>query len=113
MMSFRTVERPTFKALMETVAPKYKILRRQQFSDKEIPNMYLKVRADIVSPLAEAEHFAFTTDPWTSNTRHPYVSLTAHFITPAWEMKAACRETAFLPDDQTSENIKQTFENLI
>ncbi len=41
------------------------------------------------------------------------MSLRVNFITPAWEMKAACLETAFLPDDHTSENIKETFENLI
>ncbi|KAL0152299.1 hypothetical protein M9458_052022, partial [Cirrhinus mrigala] len=40
------------------------------------------------------------------NTGHPYMSLTVHFITPAWE-------TAYLPDDHTSDNIKETFENLI
>ncbi|XP_041654041.1 E3 SUMO-protein ligase ZBED1-like [Cheilinus undulatus] len=113
MMPFRTVERPGFKTLMNTVAPKYKIPRRQQLSEKEIPNMYLKVKADVVSSLAEAQHVAFTTDLWTSNTGHPYMSLTAHFITPAWEMKAACLETAFLPEDHTAENIKQAFNNLI
>lgn len=74
MMPFRTVERPGFKALMNTVAPKYKI-PRQQLSEKEIPNMYLKVKADVVSSLAEAQHTAFTTDLWTSNTGHPYMSL--------------------------------------
>ncbi|XP_051529142.1 E3 SUMO-protein ligase ZBED1-like [Myxocyprinus asiaticus] len=113
MMPFRIVERPGFNALMKTVAPKYKIPRRQHFSEKEIPNMYLKLKSDIANTMAEAKHFAFTTDLWTSNTGHPYMSLTVHFITPAWEMKAACLETAFLPDDHTSENIKETFENLI
>ncbi len=47
MMPFRIVERPGFNALMKTVAPKYKIPRRQHFSEKEIPNMYLKLKSDI------------------------------------------------------------------
>jgi len=90
---------------MKTVAPKYKIPRRQHFSEKEIPNMYVKLKDDIANSL----HFAFTTDLWTTNTGHPYMSLTVHF----WEMKAACLEMTFLPDDHTSVNIKEMFENLI
>lgn len=112
-MAFRMVERPGFNALMKTVALKYKIPRRQHFSEKEIPNMFVKLKAEIANSLAEAKRFAFTTDLWTSNTGHPYMSLTVHFITPAWEMKSACLEIAFLPDDHTSGNIKETFENQI
>lgn len=65
MMPFRMVERPGFNALMKTVAPKYKIPRRQHFSEKGIPNMFVKLKAEIANSLAEAP----ISEPVTLNTR--------------------------------------------
>lgn len=113
MMPFQIVEKKGFKALMEKVAPKYKIPHRKYFSEQQIPQMYLKLRAEVEQALSEAQHVAFTTDLWTSGTGHPYMSLTAHYISPSWEVKSACLETVFMPEDHTAENIRHSFESLL
>lgn len=45
--TLRPPNNPEFKVLMKTVSTKYKIPRKQQFSDNEIPNLYLKIETEL------------------------------------------------------------------
>ncbi|XP_077359939.1 E3 SUMO-protein ligase ZBED1-like [Festucalex cinctus] len=51
------------------------------------------------------DHFATTTDLWSSRTTEPYISLSIHFINSNFELKTRCLQTSFFPVDHTGENI--------
>lgn len=51
------------------------------------------------------EYYAATTDWWSSRITEPYISLTVHFINEDFQFKSRCLQTAFFPEDHTSENI--------
>lgn len=51
------------------------------------------------------EYYAATTDLWSSRTVEPYISLTVHFINREFQLRSRCLQTAYFPEDHTSENI--------
>ena len=66
--------------------PRYKIPSRKYFADQ--------VKDIVVVPkLQELEYFSATTDFWTSQANHPYLSYRVHFVDRKWELKSFCLET--------------------
>lgn len=49
--------------------------------------------------ISEADYFSATTDLWSSHSVKLYTSYTIHLITNAWQLKAICLLTLFLPED--------------
>ena len=77
MQPYNTVEKPGFKAMIAKLNPRYKIPSRKYFADQEVPHLYNKVKDTVVVPkLQELEYFSATTDFWTSQANHPYLSYT-------------------------------------
>ena len=62
-----------------------------------LPERYSKVTAGVEALLNDTEHISLTTDIWTSRATQGYITLTAHFLTPSWELKSIVLET-FQPD---------------
>ena len=54
-----------------------------------------------------------TSDGWTSLTGDPYMSLTAHFVTPDFRLLTACLKTQYHPESHTAENIASFLEESI
>lgn len=69
--------------------------------------MYTEVRQRLADRLANVTHFALT-----SRTREPYMSVTVHYI-QAWEMKTACLQTSYFPQDHTAEHIAEALQDAI
>ena len=54
-----------------------------------------------------------TSDMWTSNTMEAYMPVTAHFITPAWEMQSCVLMTKPFPERHTGQNIADSIEQVV
>jgi len=63
--------------------------------------------------LQYAQHFAATTDLWTSAANCPYLSLTVHFIDKNWEIKLYCLDTVPLLSDHTGKNIAEALKDVL
>ena len=112
-MPISIVERPGFKNMLLKFNPRYQIPSRKHFTDYEIPQLYSHVKDNIVvESLKEVEFFAATTDLWSSDSCHPYLTLTVHFISTNWDLKSFCLDTAALYADHTGQNIADAITDI-
>ncbi len=107
MMPFTAVERPGFKRMLSAFDQRYELPGRKYFSQTAIPSLYNKTREKVESELQSVMFFSATTDLWSSETLHPYMSYTVHFITDSWEYRNLSLQTAFLPSDHTGDNLAE------
>ena len=96
MVPIQVVEREGFKQLVNTLDPRYTVPGRKYFSETALPNLYDSCRQTLMNELQKVQHFATTTDLWSSRTSDPYLSLTVHFIDESWQLKSNCLQTSFL-----------------
>ncbi|ROL46911.1 Zinc finger BED domain-containing protein 1 [Anabarilius grahami] len=103
MVPVATVEQVGFQKLLKTMDPRYELPSRNYFAREALPQMYTEIRQSLADRLANVTHFALTRDMWSSRTCEPYMSVTVHFIQD-WEMKTACLQTSYFPQDHTVGN---------
>nr|XP_057922488.1 E3 SUMO-protein ligase ZBED1-like [Doryrhamphus excisus] len=93
MRPFSVVENKGFRRLLHTLEPKYTIPPRTYFTSTVVPNLYKETKASVVQTLKEAESIALTTDNWILRGTQSYITITAHIINNAWEMKSVALQT--------------------
>ena len=114
MQPVYTVEKSGFKFLVSKLNPRYDLPSRKYFTEVEIPKLYVEVRDTVVKPkLAEMKFFATTTDLWTSRAKHPYLSLTVHFVDSSWALQAITLETIPLFEDHSGQNIAEAIVDVL
>ena len=112
-MPISVVERPGFKHMLLKLNPRYQVPARRHFTDYEIPQLYSHVKDNIVAKsLKEVTFFAATTDLWSSDSCHPYLTLTVHFVSSNWDLKSFCLDTAALYEDHTGQNIADAISDI-
>uniref|UniRef100_A0A3B4VA39 BED-type domain-containing protein n=1 Tax=Seriola dumerili TaxID=41447 RepID=A0A3B4VA39_SERDU len=79
---------------------------------KTITHQYDELRAQLASDIKD-QSVSLTTDLWTSPTMEPYITVTAHYLTAAWEMKAKVLRTCVMPERHTAVNIAQRLTDTI
>ncbi|KAJ4947212.1 hypothetical protein JOQ06_009250 [Pogonophryne albipinna] len=105
MVPIYTVTKEGLKKIIHSLDKRYVIPSRTYFSQVAIPDLYEKCRAKVETELSKVEYYAATTDLWSSRTTEPYINLTVHFIDEDFTLKSSCLQTAFFPENHTSENI--------
>lgn len=98
MIPIYTVEKPSFKRLLQTLDPRYKMPSRKYFSEQVLPKMYSDVREKVTAKLNNVGRFSTSSDLWSIWTMEPYMSLTVHYIDDDWEVKSLCFQTSYEPD---------------
>ncbi|XP_056444631.1 E3 SUMO-protein ligase ZBED1-like [Gadus chalcogrammus] len=111
MVPFSTVQKPSFKSLLEKFDKQYELPGKTYFSETAVPKMYNSVRASVQSELRSVDFFSATTDMWSSVNMTPYMSLTVHYLTTDWTLKSRCLETVFMPLNHTSDNIAEALRS--
>ena len=104
-----TVEKPGFRAMLETFNPRYDLPSRNYFSRVAIPSLYSEVKNNLQQKI-DNQHLTFyagTTDLWSSITSEPYLSYTVHFIDNNWNLHAKCLQTHYIPEAHTGVNLKE------
>ncbi|XP_076135696.1 E3 SUMO-protein ligase ZBED1-like [Alosa pseudoharengus] len=102
---YSVVENDGFCDLVNELEPRYKIPRRQHFSEKRIPKLYIKTKDDLKERLLRAERVAITTDAWTSCATDSYVTITVHYVTSDWELESHVLQTRVFNESHTGKNI--------
>ena len=101
-MPISTVERTGFLHLFKQFDPRYTPPSRETMSQKYLPKLYEITREKVLTKLNEAQHFAFTTDMWSSRGMTPYMGFTVHFIDNSWDLQQVNLGTRFVPEDHTA-----------
>ena len=102
---YSVVESGGFRDMIKTIEPRYKIPSRQHFAETCVPEMYNKLKNEVKQELSQAERVAITTDAWTSCATNSYVTITAHHISPDWELRNHVLQTRVFNDSHTGRNI--------
>ena len=114
MQPLYTVEKPGFKKLLATLDSRYQLPSRRHFAEQELPRLYADVREKNVMPkLSKLSFFAATTDLWTSAAKHPYLSVTVHFINDEWSLETVCLDTVLLFVDHSGQNLTEAFQDVL
>ncbi|KAM4590974.1 E3 SUMO-protein ligase ZBED1-like [Odontesthes bonariensis] len=111
MVPFNTVEKPSFRALLNKFDRQYELPGKTYFSQTAVPKMYSTARAAVQCELREVDFFSATTDMWSSVNMTPYMTVTVHFLASDWTLKTRCLETVFMPQNHTAENIAEALHS--
>ena len=89
----RIVECPGFRDMVSVLEPGYVMPSRRTVKSM-IFHLYEESKSKIINLLVTTSTFvSLTTDIWTSLANDAYISLSAHWITPTWEVKCCILET--------------------
>ena len=105
MLPLSLVEADEFRALLAYLEPEYKPPCRQSMTSR-IDVLAAKRRTDMQQELEEmTASVAVTTDIWTSIANDPYISLTASYLTPSWELRTPTLANTLMDERHTLPNI--------
>ena len=99
------VEGEGMRRLLLYLEPGYRIPSRKHIG-KLLLKKYENAVAVLKNKLAQdVVAMSLTSDIWTSNAMEAYMSVTAHFITPGWEIQSCVLATKPFPERHTGRNI--------
>lgn len=104
------VESRGFKELMHEMEPLYKIPCRTTFSRTVVPELYRdtvrSIKGIIHSDIQDGiQSLSFTSDMWTSRSNESYTSLTCHYLTANFELRAFALSNTLMTESHTACNI--------
>ena len=74
---------------------------------KCVTEKYEAAKIKLTEMLKDPTHIALSTDIWTSIATQAYITVTAHFISPSWELNTFLLQTASFPENHTAEIIAE------
>ncbi|XP_063049938.1 E3 SUMO-protein ligase ZBED1-like isoform X1 [Engraulis encrasicolus] len=113
MQPYSVMEGEGFRNMLKVLEPRYVMPTRRYFGTNVIPHLYEETRQDIVKELSEACQVALTTDGWTSRSTESYLTVTAHHITPQWELRSCVLQTRPIYESHTSEFLSQKLREVV
>jgi len=114
MLPFDAVTDPGFRHMLHTFEPRYIPPDRTTIARHYMPELYEREKEKVVSAMASGlQHFAITTDGWSSRANHSYVSLTVHYINEQWELCSHLLETTESSVSHTAANLATGLEEVL
>ena len=109
MKPIRMVEGEGFQSLLAFLEPGYKIPSRKHFSKLN----HQLAKAKLCETIAAAGKIALTTDIWTSSATEAYLRVTAHYLSPTWDMCSSVLATQAFPEHHTGEAIAKELKCIV
>ena len=100
------VGRNGFRRMMATLEPQYRVT-------KILHDMYAEVKSVVESELSMVADVALTCDFWTSHASDAYFGVTAHYITPTWELKSRSLQTREVKERHTAKNVAAELTHMV
>lgn len=100
-----------FRELMNYFEPNY-VVPSYRTMWSTIKREYNSLHESMVEEM-RGESVSLTTDLWTSPNMEPYITVTAHYITSKWELKARVLCTTLMPERHTAANIAARISDII
>ena len=114
MLPYSTVKNKCFKTFVCTLCPRYKIPSEKYLRICLMPNMYSKVKKEVIRIIHEHLHYcSVTTDMWSSAAMDAYMSVTVHFILQkAWDKKSMVLECLPFKENHTFDNLIKALQSV-
>ena len=93
LQPYSAVESDGFRDMVNKLESRHKIPSSQHFPDKCVPELYHKAKKEVKQERSNAEQVEITTDAWTSCATNSYGTITAHLISPGWELRSHIFQT--------------------
>lgn len=110
---YSAMEGEGFEYLLSVLEPRYKKPGRKVFAEREIPELYQKVKKGIAESLHNARTVALTVDGWTSCATDSFVTVTAQYIDDKWALQnyvlQTCRFTEAHPGKNLAALLQEVF----
>lgn len=100
-----------FRELVNFFEPHY-VIPSYHTMWNTIKREYNSLHDDIVAEM-RGKGVSLTTDLWTSPNMEAYITVTAHYITNTWELKARVLCTTLMPERHTAPNIAARLSEII
>lgn len=107
-----TVEGVGFRRLINYLEPNYRVPSAMHMA-KCVTEKYEAAKIKLIEMLKDPMHIALSTDIWTSIATQAYITVTAHFISPSWELNTFLLQTASFPENHTAENIAEKIKEIL
>uniref|UniRef100_A0A3B3C6A5 BED-type domain-containing protein n=1 Tax=Oryzias melastigma TaxID=30732 RepID=A0A3B3C6A5_ORYME len=108
---FSIVDDQGFRQYTKALDPSYVLPSRTTISRQLMPNLFEKVRADILEKVKAAPAVCLTTDCWTSSTTTSYMSVTCHYLSD-FKLQSNLLDCFELADNHTAENLARELERV-
>ncbi|KAE8288344.1 Zinc finger BED domain-containing protein 4 [Larimichthys crocea] len=112
LQPYSVVENRGFRRMMEGMEPRYVIPSQRYFTNTAVPALK-QTKAEIVSSLLNADRVAVTCDVWTSVATESFVTVTVHFITDEWELKAHVLQTRAMHESHMGANMAELLSSAV
>ena len=106
------VEGNGFRRMMAILEPQYRVPSRKHVT-KILHDIYAEVKSVVESELSMVADVALTCDFWTSRASDAYLGVTAHYITPTWELKSRSLQTREVKECHTVENVAAELTHMV
>lgn len=100
-----------FRELLNFFEPNY-VIPSYRTMWNTIKCEYSSLHSDMEEEM-RGKSVSLTTDLWTSPNMEPYITVTAHYITNTWELKARVLCTTLMPERHTAPNIANRLTEII
>ena len=110
LLPFSMVEHDSFISFVKALDSRYDPPGRKAIIT-QIHKTYNCVRENLQADLKSISSVAITHDAWTSINTQSFDTVTVHYISKTWELKAAVLRTEHFPGSHTGENIAKALQD--
>ena len=107
-----TVKGVGFRRLINYLEPNYRVPSAMHMA-KCVTEKYEAAKSALTEMLKEPTHIALSTDIWTSIATQAYITVTAHFISPDWELNTFLLQTMSFPENHDAEDIAEKIKEIL
>jgi hypothetical protein len=101
-----TVEQPSFRKFLKTLAPKWKPISSRYFTKSLLPSLMNNIQDKIKNLLDGIDHLSITVDVWTDRRGRSFIGITGHFLDLHCNPQALLLNFSHLKGSHTGENIR-------
>ncbi|XP_067639740.1 E3 SUMO-protein ligase ZBED1-like [Eurosta solidaginis] len=113
LQPFSVVDDRGFREFVKSLNPMYVLPSRRVVSKTMIPALYEECRHKMQGMIQGGNQFCITTDCWTSRNVCSFIAVTAHFVSPEFELKSILLSASELNINHTAENLANAIYKIV
>ena len=114
VLPYTVVEDDRFKLMINQLNPKFNIPSEKQLRQIIIPDMYKRVYQHVQAlRVGRFKFCSITTDIWSSQSLHSFISATVHFIDDNWQSKMVVLACFPFDESHTAQHIADVLYGIL
>lgn len=105
LQPFSVVDDTGFRRLLKALDPSYVLPNRKTISNTLVPQLYSKIKEEVMVKISKASAVCLTTDCWTSRTTTCFMAVTCHFIDESFTLSSFLLDCFSFTERHTADNL--------